>query len=78
MVELDPHSGARHGAVLRTLATYRRSRARIDFGVFCEVVACGDAAELHPLGSARHVYVVEGARVTHTLKIEQSEAHVTT
>ena len=37
MVELDPNSGARHGSVLRTLATYRRSNARIDFGVFCEL-----------------------------------------
>lgn len=39
MVELDPSSGARHGSVLRTLASYRRSHARIDFGVFCEVAA---------------------------------------
>ena len=36
MVEVDPSSGARHGAVLRALARHRRRRARILFGVFCE------------------------------------------
>jgi hypothetical protein len=45
MVELDPSSGARHGSVLRTLASYRRSHAKIDFGVFCEVAARGQGGK---------------------------------
>ena len=39
MVEMDPTSGARHGAVLRTLARYHRIRSRLVFGFFCEPVA---------------------------------------
>lgn len=35
MVEIDPTSGARHGAVLRALAKKNRVGARLVFGVFC-------------------------------------------
>jgi len=43
MVELDPSSGTRHGSVLRTLASYRRSKAQINFGIFCELVRHADS-----------------------------------
>ena len=39
MVEVDPVSGVKHGAVLRALARHHRSRARILFGVFCEAAS---------------------------------------
>ena len=35
MVEIDPSSGARHGAVQRALARHHRVRSRLIFGVFC-------------------------------------------
>ena len=37
MVEIDPTSGARHGAVLRALAKHHRVRSRLLFGYFCEL-----------------------------------------
>ena len=45
MVETDPTSGARHGAVLRALARYRRERTRIHFGVFCRPEAPAGGAD---------------------------------
>ena len=43
MVEIDPSSGAKHGAVLRALARHHRERARLLFGVFCAPAAAGAA-----------------------------------
>ena len=37
MVEIDPTSGARHGAVLRALARHHRIRSRLVFGFFCKL-----------------------------------------
>ena len=62
MVELDPTSGARHGSVLRTLATYRRSNARIDFGVFCELAKRGELGERERSGKGL-LYVEQGALI---------------
>jgi len=59
MVEVDPASGARHGSVLRTLATYRRSHARINFGVFCEL----ERAAAERAGGTERMFVEEGDEV---------------
>ncbi len=39
MVDVDPTSGVKNGAALGALASYTRQRARIMFGVFCELAA---------------------------------------
>lgn len=61
MVEVDPSSGARHGAVLRALAQYRRDRTRIHFGVFC---GPGEVAS----NGQRMVELAEGSAVEFSVR----------
>ena len=55
MVEIDPSSGAKHGAVLRALARHHRERARLLFGVFCAPRAAAERRQLVELREGTEV-----------------------
>ena len=66
MVEIDPTSGQRHGAVLRALAKHHRVGARLLFGFFCKVDKSNGGEEAHLRLKGKESQLVElkaGSRI---------------
>ncbi len=64
MVEIDPTSGVKHGAVLRALAQHHRVRSRLHFGVFCAPQGLAQGASDAEESELPLVHLVQGAAVT--------------
>ena len=64
MVEIDPTSGARHGAVLRALAKHQRVRSRLVFGVFCTPQKDASGSAALPMSAGSMIALRAGSPVS--------------